>query len=167
MFVLAELARWNREDPGFAGRLNLDAVTAMGFSFGGVTAAELARIEPRCRAAVLFDPLPWFPAPLSAAGVQKPLLQINAADNAEAVLHTRATADAIWFQISRSEHGSMGGHDYYWAWYPADLGNVREAARTVDAFTLSFLNRHLKGLDAPLLNSPPAGFPRIANWKKK
>ncbi|MGE3310997.1 MAG: Calx-beta domain-containing protein [Limisphaerales bacterium] len=165
LFVLAELARWSREDPDFAGRLNLDAVAAVGSSFGGVTAAELARIEPRCRAAVLFDPLPWFPAQLSATGVQKPLLQINASDNAEAVLYTRATADAIWFQISRSEHGSMGGHDYYWAWYP-DLVNVREAARTVNAFTLAFLNRHLKGLDAPLLDRPPADFPRIANWKK-
>lgn len=161
LFVLAELDRWNREDSVFAGRLNLRAVAAIGFSFGGVTSAELARIEARCKAAVLFDPLPWFPNPLSVTGVQKPLLQINASDNPEAVLYGRAASDAIWFQVSRSDHGSMGGHDYNWT------VNGREAPRTVAAYSLAFLDRRLKGQASSLLDAPSPTFPRMANWKKK
>ena len=167
LFVLSELSRWNREDPVLAGKLNTDAVAAMGFSFGGVTSAELARIESRCKVAVLLDPAPWYPTQLSSSGIRKPLLQINAFDSDEAALYNRATTDAIWFKIRGSVHLSMGGHDYEWSGTPSYLRDVREARRTVNAHALAFLNRHLKGLEAPLLDAPSNAFPRIVNWRKK
>jgi len=42
------------------------------------------------------------------------------------------------------------------------LRDVREARRTVNAYALAFLDRHLKGLDAP-----SNAVPRIVNWRKK
>lgn len=167
LFVLDELSRWNREDPVLAGKLNTNAVAAMGFSFGGVTSAELARIQSRCKVAVLLDPAPSYPTQLSSSGIGKPMLQINAFDRDEVALFSRATTDAIWFKIRGSVHLSMGGQDYEWSGTPAYLRDVREARRTVNAYALAFLNRHLKGLEAPLLDAPSNAFPRIVNWRKK
>jgi len=53
--ALAELERWSLDDPILAGRLDLTKVAVMGFSFGGVTAGEMARTNPRCKVAVTLE----------------------------------------------------------------------------------------------------------------
>jgi dienelactone hydrolase len=167
--ALAELERWSLDDPIFAGRLDLTKVAVMGFSFGGVTAGEMARTNPQCKAAVTLDAMPYGGAPrLDELGIQKPLLQINASDNSDEHIYSRNDRNAIYFRISNSIHLTMGGEDYYWTRGSAsESAAAREAARTVNTCALSFLNKHVKGQDDHLLDTRPTGFPRIIDWKSK
>jgi predicted dienelactone hydrolase len=168
-FALEELERWSVDDPILAGRLDLDKVAVIGFSFGGATAGELARADDRCQAAVLLDAGPFNGAELvEQRGIQKPLLQINASSNSSDLVYARNNRDALFFQISSSSHLTMGGEDYFWTQDTGtQLAASREAARTVNACILAFINRYLKDLDDPLLDAQPAEFPRIINWKQK
>lgn len=53
--VLDELTKWNETDARFAGRLRLDQIGAIGFSWGSPTIDRLAQQEPRCKAVVLLE----------------------------------------------------------------------------------------------------------------
>ncbi|MHC1767463.1 MAG: Calx-beta domain-containing protein [Verrucomicrobiia bacterium] len=161
-FVLDELVRRNGDDPMFAGCFDLTRVAAMGISWGGWVAAEFCRVDARCRAAILFDP-GGESGGLTQLGLQKPFMQMNRSDNGENVLYAKAVHDAIWLQISSTQH--LNFDDMYWALFPNSLAAGREAARTVNAYTLWFLNRYLKDLSEP----PPAkaDYPRVINLKEK
>jgi dienelactone hydrolase len=161
-FVLDELVKWNGNDPLFAGRLDLTRVATMGISWGGWVAAQFCREDARCRAAILFDPS-GESGDLMQAGVQKPILQINRSDNGENVLFTKAVHDAIWFQISSTQH--LNFDDMYWAIFPGSVAAGREAARTVNAYTLWFLNKYLKDLTEPM--PAKADYPRVIGLKQK
>ena len=159
-FVLEELVKWNGNDPMFADRFDLTRLAAMGISWGGWVAPEFCRVDARCRAAILFDP-GGESGDLLPSGLQKPFLQVNRSDNSDSVLFTKAVHDAIWFQISSTQH--LNFDDMYWAIFPGSLAAAREAARTVNAYTLWFLNKYLKDLNEPM----PANYPRVTGFKQK
>lgn len=164
VFILDELARWNINDPVFAGRLDLTKVAALGGSWGGVTASEFGRLDARCKAVIGLDPMPFSSAP-QLVRVQQPLLEINASNNGDTTLYTMATNEAIWFQISSTDHMMIAAADWYWAWYPGNVAGGREVARTINAYTLWFLNKHLKSSADPI----PAltSYPRVTGFRQK
>jgi dienelactone hydrolase len=164
VFILDELALWNTHDPVFAGRLDLTNVAAMGGSWGGVTASELGRIEDRCKALIGLDPMPFSSAP-QLLRLQQPVLQINASGNSDTTPFSMTSNHAIFFQISNSDHMLIAGGDWYWAWYPANVAGGREVARTINAYTLWFLNKYLKGCTDPM--PALADYPRVINFKQK
>lgn len=53
--VLDEMVRMNSFDPIVGGRLDLDHVGAYGGNIGGATAAELCRVDNRCKCSVNMD----------------------------------------------------------------------------------------------------------------
>jgi dienelactone hydrolase len=161
-FILDTLTQWNDSDPHFAGQLDLSRVAATGFSWGGYTAAEFCRLDPRCHAAVLLDP-GGTSGELLQAGLPKPFLQINNGANADSTLLNPTTRDAVWLQITETEHAHFD--DFYWWSFPNNVAACREAARTINAYLLWFLNRHLKGASDPMPN--PADYPRAANLKTR
>jgi hypothetical protein len=167
IFVLDELARWNSTDPVFAGRLDVTNVAAMGFSWGGEVAPEVCRIDTRVRVAVMLDSYPSV-APvcaydLIALGLSKPFIGMYSAGGGDSTLFNKATKDAIHFTITGSQHLNFG--DYYWISFPGDLVGGKEIARTINAYTLWFLNKYLKGLDEPMPNR--ADYPRVTNFRQK
>ena len=78
-WLVDELSRLNAIDALFASRLDLERLGAMGYSFGGITVAEFARIDSRCKAIVLLDA--GFTLVLSTNltqhGLQKPFLAMS------------------------------------------------------------------------------------------
>ncbi len=156
-FVLDELVKWNGNDPVFAGRFDLSRIASMGFSWGGQVAAEFCRVDSRCHAAIRLDP-GAFSGDLIRFGLQKPFLQINRPDNTDLDLFNKTATNAIWFQISATQHANFC--DYY----PLDASS-REAARTINAYAVWFLNKYLKGSTDPM----PAlkDYPRVFNFKQK
>jgi hypothetical protein len=161
-FVLDQCVKWNGSDAMFAGRFDLARVAAMGFSWGGYTAAEFCRVDSRCRVAIPLDP-GGASGDLLLTGLQKPFLQINNPGNTSIALFDMASKDAIWFQISATQHGNFD--DFYWFSYPYDLAAARDAAQTLNVYTLWFLNKYLKGSTGsmPLLTD----YPRVINFKQK
>jgi len=163
VFLVDELERWNVGDPMFAGRLDLARVAAMGGSWGGESAAEFGRIDSRCKAVIPLDPTLSTPG-LLQYGVQKPLLEITSTDGNDTTLYNRGAKDAVWFQIRPAAHAQVTG-DIYWFEYPEDLAGGREAARTVNAYALWFLNKYLKGSSDPM--PALADYPRVTGFKQK
>jgi hypothetical protein len=78
-------------------------------------------------------------------------------------LFNKTTHDAIWFQVTATAHLTF--LDYYWFAPSAQIPALREAMRTMNAYSLWFLNKYLKGSTDPM----PAlkDYPRVINFKQK
>jgi dienelactone hydrolase len=164
-FITDLFADWNRDDPLLAGQMDMDRMAVLGFSWGTATAAEFCRADPRCRAAVLFDN--WDSETgleeVLRRGLYKPLLTVNNSTHADSGLFDKALRDAIWFQLSSTDHANF--HDFYWVNFPSNVAGGREAAHTMNTWALWFLNKHLKGSTDPM--PALADYPRIINFKQK
>lgn len=165
--TLDELEKMDREDPLFRAGLDLDRIASVGFSWGASTAAELCRTDSRCQATASLD---WgvgttggFPD-LARSGVLKPSLMLNASDNLTSLLFTKAERDAYWIEISNTVHGDFALAPWL------DNNNAipsLEAARTIQAYVVSFFHRYLKGEDDHLLDGPSPQYPRVSVFRKK
>ena len=72
--------------------------------------------------------------------------------------------NAVWFQISNTDHTSFGNYVIYSSY---SLASNREAERTINAYAVSFFNKWLKGQDDHLHEGPSPDFPRVINFQKK
>ncbi len=138
----------------------------MGWSWGGGVAAEATRIDERCRAAIILDGYFQNASAVFACGLQKPSLSIYSdpitLPGSELQLYNNpATRNAIWFQIRGTLHANFG--DTLWALDPGAAG--RDAARTMNAYTLWFLNKHLKGREDPMPTT--SEYPRAISVRQK
>jgi dienelactone hydrolase len=169
-FLLDRLEQMNASDPMFAGRFDLSRIGVIGWSFGGAVAGDVCRLDPRVRAAVLYDAAFWAAPGLSQAGLDKPFLCINATVelvpgwSAPAIdLFNRATHDAMFFQVAGTQHTDFS--DIILMDYPG----VTELQRTtlIVDYTRAFFNHYLLGTTEPLLNAPSTNSAVIVNWMKK
>lgn len=165
VLIVDQVEQWNLHDSFFRGRLNLDEVGVVGFSWGGVTAFEFCRVDGRCRAAVGLDPGGYSAPELTEFGLQKPSLTIHNSDVSDTTAFGKAEKDAIWFQISDTQHQDIGGWGFWPSGTPQSLASGREVNRTVNAYMIWFLNKYLRGFDAPI----PAlsDHPRVINFVQK
>jgi dienelactone hydrolase len=159
-FLLTTLARYDASDPLLAGRLALDHIGAMGWSFGGSTAAESAWGDARVKCAALLDPyISTASDPiLSAVGLQKPFLTMNDTvpvhtdglplpaqfESISSNLFHLAASDATWFAVSNASHTTFAD----WAWCMEGTSGSRGAARAIGAAIQWFFDTHLKGLSS-------------------
>lgn len=165
--LLERLAEWNDTDPILSGRLDLRRLGTMGFSYGGGAAAEFARLDSRVKAVVLREAYLQNADDLVRLGLKTPFLGMyNTDTNGDELGDTtlfnhKAAERAVWFVIRGSQHGHFSGH----YWLLGGLPNGIEIARTIDDWTLWFLDKHVKGLDArmPALKD----YPRVSGFKQK
>jgi dienelactone hydrolase len=161
--VLVDIDRANQTDPILAGRMDLNNIGALGFSFGGGAAAEFCRREERCRAALLLAATWQGADELVAAGLQKPFLSMYNPSNVDLTLFNKAARDAIWLLLSNTVHTSFSAEHLI-----VDTGlSNREAAVTINRYIVSFFNKFLKGQDDHLLDGPSTNFPRVAEFRRK
>jgi hypothetical protein len=167
-FLVDELERMHQTDPILKGGLDLGHVAATGVSWGGTTAAEYCRLDARCQALIGLDIGRMQDAPdLVQFGLQKPMLLLNNPSANSEPLFTLATQDVYASQISDIIHNEFLSL-CYWYYRPQDLATRRENTRTINACTLSFLNKYLKGQNDGLLDGNPSlVYPRLINFKKK
>ncbi len=166
-FLVNELGRLNQEDSVLKGAFRLPSLAVMGWSWGADTIYEYSRLESRCLAAISLDgdaDPTIVTAEALRSGLQKPSLTMNTTANAADVLFKLAVRDAYFTQITGTIHGDFG--TYGWQLNP-NLPSSQEAQRTIHAYVLSFLNKHLKGEDDHLLDGKSPAFPRVSTFKKK
>jgi hypothetical protein len=187
IFTVDQLAALNQADPEgiLTGRLDLQRAGVFGFSLGGIVAGEACMVEPRLRACLMMDA----PMPTSVvqAGLKQPSMWIprsagtmrlerqRAGGWPEAEIHAHLTS-------MRAVYESLPGEGYFVqvpgifhsnfsdipAWSPLVrwLGasgpmDVQRAHSIINAFTLAFFDRHLKGLPAELLDGPSEQYPEV------
>lgn len=111
--VYDALAEWNQTDPLLARRLDLSRIGSLGHSFGGVTAVEWCRLDPRCRAAANLDG--GWATTMPPHGTTKPLLLISAQASSGlpvamrhwALLMQRSAGHPLWLELPNSNHVSF------------------------------------------------------------
>ena len=185
VFVVDQLDALNGSGR-FAGRLDLDRIGMYGWSFGGATSIEMSAIDERVKAAVDHDGQLFGSAP--RIGTDKPfmlmhntelreappsddpaLAEANAkaleqlmavVDSTSAAMRTASTGDWYDVSISGTNHGSFSDLVLF---LPGSSPGIEPARghEIINALTVAFFDRYLKGAEAPLLDDPGAAFPEV------
>jgi Platelet-activating factor acetylhydrolase, isoform II len=182
IFTLNQLAALNQADShgALAGRLDLQHAGVFGPSLGGIVGSEACRLEPRLRACLVMDaPMP---ADVVKAGLQQPGMWITR-DAKTMQLEGWTQADIEQHQTTmRAVFESLPGDGYfvqvpgmfhanltdipYWSPLFSKLGvtgpiDGQRAHNIVNAYSLAFFDRHLKGRPTPVLLGPVEQYPEV------
>jgi uncharacterized repeat protein (TIGR03803 family) len=189
-FVLGQLAILNAGDPRLSGRLDLDRIGAIGWSWGGGITEELCVYDPRCKAAVGFEPYPNITVTnLLTQPLNVPYLFFRSdfgpdpdpswvtpggrADDRLEVFDQQKT-NAYYLKLVSTVHGSFVEYDLindsasfaaFWG-IPMSgqyLASAR-ASQILRAYLLSFFNKFLKGEDDHLLDGPSPAYPEVIQF---
>ena len=186
-FALDQLAVLNQADPNhlLTGRLDLQRVGSFGVSLGGIVGGEACLHEPRVRACLMMD------APMAAdvvaAGLAKPSMWITrdaasmrlerqrAGGWSEAEIKAHLTSMRVVFealpesgyfvQVPGTFHSNFMDLPN---WTPLaswlNLAGPIDAQRAhdiINAYSLAFFDRHLRGSPAKLLDGPAEQYPEV------
>jgi hypothetical protein len=186
-FTLNQLTALNEADPHgiLTGRLDMQHVGTFGVSLGGIVVGEACRLESRLRACLVMD------APMSSdvvqSGLQQPTMWITR--DAETMRLERERAGG-WPEAEiqahqstmRAVYQSLRGAGYFvrvpgmfhsnlmdipnWSPLASQLGltgpiDGQRAHNIINAFSVAFFDRHLKGQPAALLDRPAEQYPEV------
>jgi hypothetical protein len=188
IFVLDQLAALNQADPNgiLTGRLDLWRAGLFGVSLGGIVGGEACRVEPRLRACLIMDaPMP---ANVVRAGLMQPDMWITrdvetmrlerrrAGGWSEAEIDAHQTTmravfegllgDGYFVQVPGMFHVDLTDAPLLWPILASRLGlsgpiGVQRAHIIINAYSLAFFDRHLKGRPAALLDGPAERYPEV------
>jgi dienelactone hydrolase len=160
-YLLGALAQFDSADSVLAGRLDLNSIGAMGYSWGGGTMGEICRTDSRVKCAALLDPAIFTEngPHLVVVGLQKPFLTMNDTvpihqsitptpgqfSDISSNLFYLATTNATWLKVANASHTTFADP----AWSMDMTSNTRSAALAIDAGTLWFFDTYLKGQTPP------------------
>ena len=179
-FVLDQIEALDKAPGPFKGRLDLDHIGMFGWSFGGATALEMLRSDPRVKAAVNHDgrlfggaasepigrPFMMFhhggddtlAAPAAARPTTRAVMEMNRA--IDSVARARATADWYDVTLARTNHGHFSDLPLFLSLFSdTTMLPGKRAHDIIDAYTLAFFDRYLKGQPSALLAGPAPSFP--------
>lgn len=139
----------------------------MGWSFGGGTAGEACRLQDRLKVAVLLDGYLGSMPNLTSKGLAKPFLTMNspssglAGDNT--TLFNKSPKDAYQLSIKDANHEAFTDN----SWIVNPSAATRRRALAMNACLVSFLNKHLKGMDDTLIENPGMTHSDVISFRKK
>jgi len=185
IFTLDQLTALNQADPIaiLTGRLDLQHIGTFGVSLGGIVGSEACLLEPRLRACLVMDA----PIPIDVvrSRLQQPTMWMTR--DAETMRLERHRAGG-WSESDISEHQTtmrstfenLKGDGYfvqvpgmfhvnltdlpYWSPLLSWLGitgpiDGERAHHIINAYSLAFFDRHLKGHPVPMLDGPASPYP--------
>jgi predicted dienelactone hydrolase len=170
-FVYDSLETWAVHDPLLAGKLDLKRIGSFGHSFGGATALEVCRVDPRCRAAVNMDGA-LYGGSVSLPAV-RPLLLMTSADSDRlsktvgewAHMIAQAGAAAYWMQLPNSTHLSFTFSELLSPLLVPKGFEPRAGLHIVDKYLRAFFDLHLRGMDTRVLG--PASGETDVRWRTR
>jgi len=184
-YTLDRLAEMNGEG-ALAGAMDLDNIGMYGWSFGGATSIEAAAIDPRVKAAIDHDGQLFGSAP--DVGTSRPFMLMHSGETpdtpptdgeeeaqafAEAMrelmqtvkdtdssLKAASTGDWYDVTIAGANHGNFSD---FVLMIPGSSPGIEPARghAVINALTLAFFDRYLKGTPSPLLVDPTTVFPEV------
>ena len=191
-FTLDQLARLNQSDPNhiLTGRLDLEHAGAFGISLGGMDTALACLKDPRLKACLIMDV--YIPAEVVKSGLQQPSLFITRDADTMRLEHKAngSFSDhdiALTLTTMRAVFESLPGDGFYveipgmfhvnftdlayWSPVMSQLGqtgpiNAQRGYDIVNAYSVAFFNKELKGQPSPLLNGPSKEYPDV-NFEKR
>ncbi len=182
VFTLEQLASVNQADPNgiLTGRLDLQHAGIFGVSLGGIVTGEACLLEPRLRACLVMDA--FMPADVVQSGLQQPSMWISR-DAQTMQFEGWAQADIDETQITmRVVYESLPGEGYLVlvpGMFHANFTDAplfsplallvglsgpfdaQQAHSIINAYSLAFFDRHLKGRPAALLDGLAKQYPEV------
>ncbi|HEX5097083.1 MAG TPA: carboxylic ester hydrolase, partial [Acidimicrobiia bacterium] len=184
-FTLDQLAAIAESNHLLHGRLDLERVGIIGHSFGAVVGAEACHLEPRLRAGLLEEA--FVPADVLRAGLRQPIMFFTRDEDSMRLerrtaggwpeTDIRETLDTMWaayrqlpgdgffvqarnmFHLDMTDAGLLAPF-VPWPGLAGPIG-VERAHEIVNAYSLAFFDRELRGQPAPLLDGPPERFTEV------
>ena len=150
----------------FAGRIDLQRVGVVGFSFGGAVAAQAASMDSRIRGAVDLDGSVFGDA--AAGGISKPFMLMIGAhetedtfeaafdrENIAAAIHGMERHGGYVITVADTEHYNFSDAAVLPTVRKTGLGSIdgRRGERIVAHYVLAFFNRWLRGEQQKSLDS--------------
>jgi hypothetical protein len=181
-FTLERLAALNQADPNgiLTGRLDLQRAGIFGVSLGGIAVSEACRLEPRFRACLVMD-APT-PAAVLKTGLRQPAMwitrdaksmQLERWPQADIDQHQRTMraafeavrAEGYFVRVPGMFHANLTDIPYWsplfpWLGVTGPLDRSR-AHDIINAYSLAFFDRHLKGSAQTLLDGPSRLYPEV------
>ena len=186
-FALDRIAALDTSAGPFRGRLDVDRIGMLGWSFGGAAAIEMLRVDPRVKAAVnhdgrLFGGAPTEPitrpfmlfhhgiddaatAPAFVPEANRQVMREVRAETQAADSTARARATGDWYDvtIARTNHGHFSDLSLFLAVFgDTALLRGRRAHEIISAYTGAFFDRYLKQRPNGLLDNGRGQFPEVA-----
>ena len=186
-FAVDRLAALDAADPHgvLTGRLDLSRAGIFGISLGGINAAEACWLDDRLDACLIMDV--FISQHVVEDGLDQPVMIVTrSADTMQLeqeraggwteteieqhqrtmrALYERARGDAYYLQIEDMFHVNMTDAPYWtpllrWLGMagPLDGGRVWDV---LNAYTVAFFDRHVKGEPASLLDGSSADYPEV------
>jgi predicted dienelactone hydrolase len=174
IFILDEIERINRgERPSLlAGRLDLERIGIFGHSHGGATAGEACLLDSRIKAGVNLDGFQW--GDLLDHGIDQPFmimyseLSNNIGANGIGMndfMYDRVENQAYRLLIKGTAHGNFEDLSLFSPLFKimGMTGPIdgRRMETILNRYLLAFFDRHLRGMDVPLLNGPDPDYPEV------
>jgi Platelet-activating factor acetylhydrolase, isoform II len=182
-FTLDQLDALNQVDPNgiLTGRLDLRRAGIFGISLGGIVGAETCRLAPRLRACLVMDaPMP---TGVVRAGLRQPAMWItrdaetmrregwpkSEIDEHQTTMRAAFQSlpdDGYFVRVRGMFHLNLTDYPLVSPLLPLTglTGPIdaQRAHRIINAYSLAFFDRHLKGQPAALLDGPAAQYPEVA-----
>jgi predicted dienelactone hydrolase len=186
-FTLDQLASLNKSDPKgiLTGKLDLEHAGLFGMSLGGMVGAEACSKDPRIKACLIEDVA--LTADVVQKGLQQPGMLITRPadtmrlerqraggwaekDISQTLTTMRAVYDSLpgdgyFVQVPGMFHIDLTDLSYLSPISPA-IGfsgpiGAQRAHDIVNAYSIAFFDKHLRGVSTPLLNGPAKQFPEV------
>src|SRR5574341_110276 len=186
-FALDQLTALNQSDPNhlLTGRLDLERIGVFGISLGGINAAEACLNDSRLKACLIMDV--FMSANVVKEGLAQPAMWITRDADTMRLERERAGGwteqDIRQHQTTmRAVYESLRAEGYYLSipnmfhlnptdvpyWSPLlpQIGMIgpidsHRALNIVNAYSLAFFDKHLKGELSPLLDGPSEQYPEV------
>jgi predicted dienelactone hydrolase len=168
-FVLDELAELDAGSGFLAGALDLERVGVMGVSKGGAAAGQFCVSDARCEAGINLTGFMY--GDIVDVNLVRPFMFVNEEEPwcpdcyVNELFYKRAEGSAYQTKIRGARHASFSDNCLYGVLLHTLSGeasiNGKRMAEIQNVYTLAFLNKHLKGLAAPLLDGPSPDYPEV------
>ena len=186
VFVLDQVQKLN-ETPGeiFRGKLDLKKIGSLGWSFGGAASVQAAKDDRRIRAVVDCDGQLF--GNVRETGIDVPVMLmhgemetpppdqidpqvfqglIDELKATEAQFLAKSRGDRYELTIRGARHGHFSDLVVFYPQSPKDIP-ARRGHEIINAYSLAFFDKHLKGTGGELLERIPSPYPEVDFAKKK
>ncbi len=176
-FVIDWLEEKNAKDPEspFYGRLDLTKLGVLGMSYGGSTACQIAFEDQRVKAVInmdggtpLGDSIDYsFDIPVMFMKSEPPLTVLAGTHRKMIEYMMGRTHNAFYsIFVSGARHLNFTDISIFspvLKYTSEKIGNIDgdKMLNIMNCYIVAFFDKHLKGIDSPLLNGPSADFPEV------
>ncbi|WP_027835665.1 alpha/beta hydrolase family protein [Maritalea myrionectae] len=165
MLVLDKVEALNKQagDP-FENRLDLQNIGVFGFSSGGYASLQTCLVDERCAAGINIDGMIF--ASLVAPALEKPFMFITHIENKLTdILHDKSKAPVYSARLQDTAHASftdlaIASNVFQAVGYFGEMPHARKT-EIENLYVNSFFDKHLKGVQVPMLDAPAKQFPEV------